>query len=207
MHRIGPADAAAAGTALARAFIDDPGYVWIEPDRTRRERFLALIYGGLARALCKLGETWSLSTDDGSSVDGVAAWWPPGRHVGLLQLLPSGLAELPFRCGVGATRRTLSALGTLEKAHARVAAGERHWFLDHLGVDPRAQGRGLGRRLVREHLARVDGEGMPAILHTSKSTNVPFYGSLGFQVVCDDRVGGDAGFTLWTMRRPARGGR
>jgi GNAT superfamily N-acetyltransferase len=204
MHRIGRGNAAAAGAVLARAFIDDPGYVWIEPDRARRARYLGVIYGGLAKALCRLDETWALSADEASpnDVSGVAAWWPPGASVGIVQMIRAGLAELPFRCGVGTTVRTLTGLGALEKAHERVARGQPHWFLDHLGVDPSAQGKGLGRRLLREQLARVDGDRVPALLHTSKGSNVPFYGSLGFEVVEEQKVGGAGGFTLWTMRRP-----
>ncbi len=201
---VGPAHVSSAASVLARAFIDDPGYAWIEPDPTRRVACLAALYEGVVRSALPLETTWA-AEDAERSLAAVAAWWAPGESVGLWQYLRAGLATLPFRIGPGATTRTLRALGTMESEHARVAAGEPHWFLDHLGVDPPAQGRGLGRRLVSAQLAKVDAEGVPALLHTSKERNLGFYASLGFQQVREVKVGGAAGFTLWTMRRAGIG--
>jgi len=204
MNRVDSETRVAAAGVLARAFIDDPGYIWIEPDRERRARYLAFVYERLIVPLSRLGETWSLPVDDAQpgAVCGVAGWWPPGRSLGLMSMLGAGLAALPLRVGVRTTWRTLIGLLALGRAHAAATRGVRHWFLDHLAVDPAAQGLGLGRKLVLRHFeGRARGDGLPAFLHTSRDTNVPFYQSLGFAVVDERRVGGASGFVLWTMKR------
>jgi len=79
--------------------------------------------------------------------------------------------------------------------------GEPCWFLDLVGVAPAAQGRGLGRALVRHGLERARADGCPAFLETGTPRNVPFYESLGFQVV-GERQAPDAGPVIWFMQTP-----
>ena len=50
-----------------------------------------------------------------------------------------------------------------------------------LGVEPDAQGQGLGSQVLRPMLDRCDSEGVPAYLESSKATNVPFYERHGFR--------------------------
>jgi predicted N-acetyltransferase YhbS len=66
-----------------------------------------------------------------------------------------------------------------------------------------AQGRGLGRALVRHGLARARADGCPAFLETGTPRNVPFYESFGFQVVGEQQAP-DGGPAIWFMQtRPA----
>jgi len=75
------------------------------------------------------------------------------------------------------------------------------WFLDVVAVAPAAQGQGLGRALVRHGLQRARAGGCPAFLETGNPRNVPFYESLGFQVVGQERAP-DGGPTIWFMQTP-----
>ena len=62
------------------------------------------------------------------------------------------------------------------------------WFLDAVAVAPAAQGRGLGRTLVMHGLERARADGCPAFLETGTPRNVPFYQSLGFQIVGEQQA-------------------
>ena len=77
------------------------------------------------------------------------------------------------------------------------------WFLDHVGVAPEVQGRGLGRRLIEHGIAMAQAEGLGAFLETAVPKNVPFYEELGFHVTTDGDVPGN-GPHIWFMYRPPR---
>ena len=63
-----------------------------------------------------------------------------------------------------------------------------HWYLDFLGVEPRRQGRGLGKALLSPALERCDRERIPAYLGASTERNRMFYERNGFALteVFDD---------------------
>lgn len=59
-----------------------------------------------------------------------------------------------------------------------------YYFANIVAVDPAAQGRGVGRELVRVVTERADREGRRCYLESSKRVpNVEIYGRLGFGVV------------------------
>jgi ribosomal protein S18 acetylase RimI-like enzyme len=64
-----------------------------------------------------------------------------------------------------------------------------HWYLPFLGVDPGAQGRGLGSTLLAQALALVDAEHMPAYLESTNPRNLPLYERFGFRVVGEIQAG------------------
>jgi ribosomal protein S18 acetylase RimI-like enzyme len=68
-----------------------------------------------------------------------------------------------------------------------------------VAVAPAAQGRGLGRILVRHGVERARADGCPAFLETGNPRNVPLYQSLGFQIV-DEQRAPDGGPTIWFMQ-------
>lgn len=112
---------------------------------------------------------------------GVALWLPPG-------VKPEGGAlEKVFR--ETAKREHLDdLLATFEKmdhAHPR----EDHWYLPQIGVDPIAQGNGIGAALMHHALARCDNEGALAYLEASKPQNIPFYRRHGFEVTGEIQFG------------------
>ncbi|MDN5856071.1 MAG: GNAT family N-acetyltransferase, partial [Actinomycetia bacterium] len=60
--------------------------------------------------------------------------------------------------------------------------GEPGWYLQAMGVHPRAQRRGIGRRLLAPVLDAADNAGLRCHLHTSDPANVAYYGQHGFEV-------------------------
>jgi ribosomal protein S18 acetylase RimI-like enzyme len=66
---------------------------------------------------------------------------------------------------------------------------ESHWYLPVVGVDPNAQGRGLGGALMRHALARCDAEGSSAYLESTNPRNISLYERHGFKIIDEIRVG------------------
>jgi ribosomal protein S18 acetylase RimI-like enzyme len=137
----------------------------------------------------------AFSQDTAFAVDGGAALWlPPGSGpdedaVGAL------LAEsLPEAC-------QYEVFALLEEM-SRVHPTEPHWYLPMIGVEPARQGAGLGSELMREALARVDQDGLPAYLESTNPRNIPFYQRFGFRSLGAIRMPGVPVIT--SMWRPAR---
>jgi ribosomal protein S18 acetylase RimI-like enzyme len=78
---------------------------------------------------------------------------------------------------------------------------ESHWYLPMIGVEPNAQGRGLGAELMRHAVERCDREGAVAYLESSNRRNISLYQRHGFDVMGEIRVG-EAPLVTPMIRRP-----
>ncbi|HEY7456386.1 MAG TPA: GNAT family N-acetyltransferase, partial [Solirubrobacterales bacterium] len=74
-----------------------------------------------------------------------------------------------------------------------------HFYLATLGVEPPAQGQGLGSRLLQPVLEICDADGVPAYLESSKESNIAFYARHGFRVTGEHSL--PRGPKFWTMWR------
>ncbi len=78
---------------------------------------------------------------------------------------------------------------------------EPHWYLPLIGVEPNAQGSGLGGALMRYAVARCDREEALAYLESTNRRNVSLYERHGFEAMGEIQVG--AGPVVTPMlRRP-----
>src|SRR5262245_6654176 len=124
---------------------------------------------------------------------GAALWLPPGVH-------PNGEAlEKLFR-GTVAPERLDDLLATFEQMEQSHPA-EPHWYLPMIGVDPHAQGKGLGAELMRHAVARCEQEGALAYLESSNPRNISLYLRFGFEVIGEIRIGA-APLVTPMLRRP-----
>lgn len=73
-----------------------------------------------------------------------------------------------------------------------------HYFLRSVGVDPGAQGRGVGAGLIEPVLDQARGEGVGCFLWTAAAENVSWYERLGFSVV-DSRRPTPTWPRVWAM--------
>lgn len=125
---------------------------------------------------------------------GAALWLPPGVEP------EGGPLEKMFRETAKPEHldALLSTFEKMQQSHPR----EAHWYLPQIGVDPNAQGKGIGAALMRHALARCDREETLAYLEASKPENVPFYQRHGFEVTGEIQVG--AAPAVFPMQRSPR---
>jgi ribosomal protein S18 acetylase RimI-like enzyme len=91
----------------------------------------------------------------------------------------------------------LSTFEKMEQWHPE----EPHWYLPIIGVEPNAQGKGLGAELMRHAVARCDQERALAYLESSNPRNISLYRRHGFEVMGEIRVGA-APLVTPMLRRP-----
>ncbi len=166
------ADVKPLAAVMARAFYDDPPFMWMLPDpatRMKRERrFFAAMSRG--EALADGGVDVALV---GGQIAAAAIWRPPGFWQ---QVQLRTVARL-----VRALGRRIGAAVALSHALAEAHPREPHWYLLAIGVDPARQGTGLASALLRPRLDQCDRAGLPAYLESSKPSNVPLYQHFGFE--------------------------
>lgn len=134
------------------------------------------------------------TADVSSDFGGVALWLPPGAH-------PDGEAlERAFRETADASHLD-DLLGTFEQMQ-QCHPEEPHWYLPMVGVEPNAQGRGVGGALMRHGVERCDQEGALAYLESSNPRNISLYQRHGFEVMGQVQVG--AGPVVTPMLRQPR---
>ena len=130
------------------------------------------------------------------SVDfcGAALWLPPGVHANGEAL--ERLARDPAK-----PEQLDDLLATFEKMD-EWQLEEPHWYLPMIGVDPNAQGNGLGGALMRHAVARCDQEGALAYLESTNPRNISLYERHGFEALGKIQVG--AGPLVTPMLRQPR---
>jgi ribosomal protein S18 acetylase RimI-like enzyme len=189
---VGPlaaSDFAAAGRMLARAYQDDPQFVYVLPDEDERRRRSPWFFSAVLRYSASVG---TLLAADG----GVAILIPPGGHTAsLVRMLRSGLIAAPLRLGPSALGR-LTTFATASRDLRAAAIQGPFWYVGGIGVDPDRQGDGIGTALMAE-LAALAGD--PLCLETASELNVAWYERLGYVVVAKGHVPG--GPPIWSMKR------
>ena len=76
-----------------------------------------------------------------------------------------------------------------------------HLYLWVLGVDPEAQGRGIGRALLQDVIGRAEAQRVPVYLETATQANVAMYRRFGFQPFGELDL--PSGVHMWQLERPA----
>jgi GNAT superfamily N-acetyltransferase len=174
---------------LVSAFIEDPVERWLFPEPqqylTHFPEFVAA-FGGEAFAR---GTVWALA-----DFAAAAMWIPPGAEPDADEII-----RVLTEC-VSAEKHadTFAVLEQMDRAHPTYA----HWYLPWLGVDSPRTGTGLGGELLRQCLAVVDADHLPAFLETPNPRTIPFYERHGFEVTSIVQAGTCPPVT--SMVRPAR---
>jgi GNAT superfamily N-acetyltransferase len=187
-----PSEYDAAALVLADAFLDDPGWVAVGPDRRRhRHGVLRRFHRTALDVIDRYGKPiYGAFTDNGLA--GVAATFAAGLYPPpawtIIRFVPGFLLAGPGPIVRGLRFSAIQEHGHPETEHVYV------WFL---AVDPAHQRGGIGRAL----LARVYEEaGAPVYLDTANPANVPYYASAGFEEI--GKAAGPRGASMWFMRRP-----
>ncbi|WP_194744320.1 GNAT family N-acetyltransferase [Thermaurantiacus tibetensis] len=184
----GADEADAVMATLVAAFATDPVSRWVLPGRAQYLRLFPHVLKHMGGAALSLGT--ALATEDGRAV---ALWLPPGHGPDM-----GALAMAFADAGVMPPDDAPAFFAAMAEAHP----GVPHWYLPFIGVDPVAQGRGLGSALMEAALARLDRDRLPAYLENSNPRNRALYERFGFRVVRDIQIG--ASPLMQPMWRPAR---
>jgi ribosomal protein S18 acetylase RimI-like enzyme len=175
--------------SVVRAFMDDPLYRWLVPERTRRHDALADIFSLTLERAALAGEV-----DIDPTGRAVAAWTGPDRA---LLDDPTPFVDLLERW---APCRLDAAIAGAVGTDAATPRGARTLHL--LAVDPDVQGRGVGRALLAPRLDMAMNADEAVVLSTSNPDNLGFYGRLSFVQVAAVPVA-DGGPTMYVLlRRP-----
>ena len=184
-------DVTPAIATIVAAFADDPVERWLYPEEAEYlEHFPRFVEAFAGAGIVSPVEDFAA----------VAVWLPPGAE-------PDGDAiGAVFTETVDPAKHedTFAVAEQMDAAHPRFA----HWYLPWLAVRPERQGAGLGAALLREGLARVDADGLPAYLETPNPRTIPLYERHGFAVTAVAQAGECPPVTcmLRTARTPAAGG-
>lgn len=190
IRKASPDELSEAVTAIVAAFITDPVARFAIPSpRVYLESMPAAVraFGGASFDHDAAHVT--------SDFCGAALWLPPGVHPD-----SEGLERL-FREKVPGDRLD-DTLGTFEKM-GQSHPDEPHWYLPMIGVEPNAQGRGLGAALLRFALDRCDRDGALAYLESSNPRNIALYERHGFEAMGRIQVGA-APLVTPMLRHPRR---
>lgn len=180
-------------TALCRAFFDDRIYRWLVPDDAQRRRSAVGFYS------CFVDACWSHgSVCAAGAGTGVALWVPPGRKlVADEQAQSFGRALMETAGDLAAAARMAQLFELLDYSHP----SEDCWYLAFMGVEPRAQGRGIGSGLLAAVLSQADRDQEPVYLEAACPENVRLYERHGFRTMQELKVA-DSPILYAMWRRP-----
>jgi GNAT superfamily N-acetyltransferase len=188
---IQPADRRRGVAALTLAFAADPIMRWAWPDAYQYATYwprIAEAYGGRA-----FDYGAAHAVEDFAAI---ALWLPPG--------IESDEAALGEVIAESCSDQILSDLNAVFEQMAQLHPAGDLWFLPLIGVDPVAQGRGLGSALLRHGLAACDRDGLPAYLEATSPRNRALYERHGFRVI--DVIQDGSSPPMWAMLREPRSG-
>lgn len=195
----GPADRPAVVADLAAAFVDDPMLGWFIREQGR-ERALVRFFDVMLRLY-----TPASARVLRPATGGAAAVWLDSETMaqasGWLRDLQAG-APLLASTGLAGFGRMVGMRAAMDRHHPHAP----HAYLWFLGVTPAVQGAGIGSRLLRSELDRLDREGRAAFLETATGRNVALYVRHGFRVIDTYRPKPDEGPLVRAMwRAPGSG--
>lgn len=185
---VGKNDQARVIATLVSAFIADPVERWLFPEPLEYLTHFAAFVAAFAGDAFDRQTVWRLA-----DFSAVAMWIPPGAE-------PNGdaiVAALSESVSAEKQADAFSVLEQMDAAHPK----DQHWYLPWLGVDRSRQGTGLGSDLLKQCLAYVDADHLPAFLETPNPRTVPFYERHGFRVTSVSQAGACPPVTSMLRRR------
>jgi GNAT superfamily N-acetyltransferase len=207
---LGPADAPAVATILARAFDEEPAKLVLLPNSAIRRTVLEM------SVKARLYDALRYGTVHGAQIDGelgaIALWYPPGVSklsitgavravLALLSNIVSVARAFPHMAQVllRDVPRLITLIRKRRPAVVRASRGVT-WQLDLLGTVPEHRRKGLARSLIERQLQRCDEDGAATWLEATDPVNPPIYERFGFETIA--HIDGPTWLPgYWVMRR------
>ena len=178
----------AVASVLGRAFVTEPMMRWPLGDHGDVEQRFVQCFEYFLESLVELGVVWEAGTAMGASV------WIPSDQRDAWREAQTREPRVHALTEDGGRR-----YDTFWEWIESKIPDEPLWHLDSIGVEPSAQGRGIGSALVESGLTRARAAHAGVFLETGTPRNVPYYERFGFHVV-EDPYAPDGGPRIWFMR-------
>ncbi|MDQ3035739.1 MAG: GNAT family N-acetyltransferase [Myxococcota bacterium] len=184
---------------LGRAFAENPLTRACLGRCTAQERLarVTALKAGLVDAARRKGTIELVR--DGSALAGAQLSFAPGAW----PLDPRAWISMA-RGALGTGWRGIERYVRYDQHVGRLHPKAPHFYLWVLGVEPRAQGRGIGAALLRTVIERADSTGAPTYLETDRESSVRLYQRHGFEIERELRVPSFGDLRTWTMLRQPR---
>ena len=180
----------------ARAFHNDPLWVYMVPDERERATLLRTCFRFVFRMSIGSRQAYGVATP----LDGVAWWSAPQQRVPVRAILRAGLPSLILSSFFLRVFKVIPILAHFEEMQKRYAP-EPHYYLNTIAVAPEAQGTGLASKLIRPFVARADAERVSMYTETMTPANVTLYEHYGFRTMEEYKVP-NTNLRVWGFYRP-----
>ncbi|MGE0327667.1 MAG: GNAT family N-acetyltransferase [Polyangiaceae bacterium] len=190
-------EVATAARVLARAFTTNPGMQAIFDDVSDEQRIdvLERLYLRFVES-CRIGAVARCAVRDGKLLGAQLAYepeqFPPEGDPGWMML--RGV----FETGLHYVHRIVIADLFLRSRHI----AEPHCYLFMLGVDPSAQGLGLGGALLRDFNQRAISRGVDAYLETDRPAAMAIYHRDHYRILREEVFNLQGNTRTWFMLKP-----
>ncbi|MCG8670804.1 MAG: GNAT family N-acetyltransferase [Pseudomonadales bacterium] len=176
----------------ARAFKNDPVIDWFIRDDEKRDQGVLSFFENLLRFFAQ--PHGMVFTD--SSLQSVSLWQPPGS--GYLSF-PQMLKAIPRVINAAGHENIISKFKGFDVIESQ-RPKDSNFYLETMGVDPDAQGQGLGALHLNHMLGVCDQMEVAVHLETGVEKNVGLYQKYGFRVMEEKRIVPEGPY-LWFMWR------
>jgi ribosomal protein S18 acetylase RimI-like enzyme len=179
MYRLQQGDLSKASTILSQSFNSYPIFEYVIPNPVYGRDHLRY----LCRFLLGLGMSRGEVIAPSNKIEGVSIWLPSdGSDVSGMDAIRAGLLGLVFRVDTKTLGRFLELGNIKGKMRERIVQGP-YYSCDMIGVDPRFQRLGYGRKMIEAKLGDFDEAKMPCYLETSELRNIAYYERFGFALI------------------------
>ena len=178
-----------ASEVTARAFYDDPAFVYCFPDPIERKIKSVTFCEYLILLGMLSGEVYITSSD----IEGIAVWHAYNiKDQKIVKQSKEVVRRMRrvkrknYSDPLFVERYSINAkiINSLHDEYANFP----NWELVIIGVDPPLQGKKYGGRLIKEKLRELDKQNLPCYVNTQNEKNVSLYEHFGFELVGKAKV-------------------
>ncbi|MGL4337097.1 MAG: GNAT family N-acetyltransferase [Turicibacter sp.] len=175
-----------AASLLTSAFYDNPMFLYLFPNESKRQKALKPIFAGIIEFNLAKGTIYISS----NRLEGMLALVKENKHQTKKQKLPvyiksfmHGLKSLPHVSIFDVMKRYRKTKNTFEGHKYLFRKIDSYYSIQMVAVHPKCRGKGYMSELMRNVLAYVDSQNSICLLETETLTNVKMYRHFGFQVI------------------------
>ena len=167
-----------ASEVLSNAFLEDPVFSQLIPNDKERHKTLFKIFKFQIKYCFKHGVVVSTS-----NLKGISLWFPPkNAFISIWKSIKSGSLSLIFKIKWKNLHILRKNDDFIEELHKKLVPAP-HWYLSTIGIDPKHQGKGIGRRMLRFMINSIAKDHKIIFLETNSEKNVKLYKRFGFRIL------------------------